>query len=114
MLRRIIFVLFLIPLAIILIALTVANRMPVPLNLDVFNPSNPAVSFTAPLFVWLYGAALIGVVVGGIGSWFAQGKHRKRERQYRKESQKLRFEMEETKKQAAPDASTSTSLVLSR
>lgn len=114
MLRRIIFVLFLIPLAIILIALTVANRMPVPLNLDVFNPSNPAVSFTAPLFVWLYGAALIGVVVGGIGSWLAQGKHRKRERVYRKESQKLRYEIEETKKQIVPETTPSNSLLLTR
>ena len=114
MLRRIIFVLVLIPLAIILIALTVANRMPVPLNLDVFNPSNPALSFTAPLFVWLYTAALIGVVVCGIGSWFAQGKHRRRERRYRKESEKLRYEIEETRKQAGPDESTSTSLVLTR
>lgn len=95
MLRKIIFVLILIPLAIVLIALTVANRQSVSLNLDVFNPSNGALSFDAPFFVWLYAAGALGVLVGGIGSWFAQSKHRKKERAYKKEVQHLRYEMKE-------------------
>lgn len=112
MIRKIIFVLFLIPLAIILIALTVANRSLVPLSLDVFNPGNPALTVQAPLFVWLFGAVMIGIVVGGIGSWFAQGRHRKEKQKFKKEAQKLRYEIEHT-----PDAkkdSKSTSLVMAR
>lgn len=110
MIRKIIFVLFLIPLAIALIALTVANRGLVPLSLDVFNPANPALTFHAPLFVWIFCALLIGVIVGGIGSWFAQGKHRKKERAYKKEADKLRFEKENN---TATQGSASTSLVMS-
>lgn len=105
MIRKIIFVLFLIPLAIALIALTVANRGAVPLSLDVFNPANPALTFHAPLFVWIFCALVVGVIVGGIGSWFAQGKHRKKERAYKKEADKLRFEKENNP--AAKQASTS-------
>lgn len=111
MIRKIIFVLFLIPLAIALIALTVANRGLVPLSLDVFNPANPALTFHAPFFVWIFCALVIGVIVGGIGSWFAQGKHRKKERAYKKEADKLRFEMENNP--AAKQDSPSTSLVMS-
>ena len=90
MIRKIIFVLFLIPLAIALIALTVANRGNVPLSLDVFNPANPALTFHAPLFVWVFCALAIGIIVGGVGSWFAQGKHRKKERAYKKEADRRR------------------------
>ncbi|MEM8541549.1 MAG: lipopolysaccharide assembly protein LapA domain-containing protein [Pseudomonadota bacterium] len=110
MIRKIIFVLFLIPLAIALIALTVANRGLVPLSLDVFNPANPALTFHAPLFVWMFCTLVIGVIVGGIGSWFAQGKHRKKERAYKKEADKLRFEKENN---PATQSSASTSLVMS-
>lgn len=111
MIRKIIFVLFLIPLAIVLIALTVANRGAVPLSLDVFNPANPALTFHAPLFVWIFCALAIGVVVGGIGSWFAQGKHRKKERLYKKEADKLRYEKENGP--ATNQKSDSKSLVMS-
>lgn len=94
MISRIINFLFLIPLAIVLIALTVANRNIVPVSIDVFNPSNPALTFNAPMFVWIFGALAIGIIIGGIGSWFAQGKHRRKERQYKKEADKLRYEAE--------------------
>lgn len=111
MIRKIVFVLFLIPLAIVMIALTVANRSAVALSLDVFNPANPALTFHAPLFVWIFCALAIGVVVGGIGSWFAQGKHRKKERAYKKEADKLRFEKENNP--ASNQAAASKSLVMS-
>ncbi len=111
MFRRIIFVLFLIPLAVVLIALIVANRGSVPLSLDIFNPANPALTFHAPLFVWMFGALVIGVIIGGFGSWLAQGKHRKKERAYKKEAEKLRFEKENNPDNKA--SSASTSLVMS-
>lgn len=115
MLRRIIFVLFLIPLAVVLIALTVANRETVSLSVDVFNPQNPALSFEAPFFIWLYAAAAIGVIVGGIGTWLSQGTHRKRERQFKRESEKLRYEIRETERKAGGTPDTpGQSLALSR
>ena len=92
MMRRIFSVLVVIPLAIVLIALSVANRSPVPLRLDVFDPLNPALTVQAPLFIWLFGAMAIGVLAGGVGTWISQGKHRRMERQHRNEARKLRFE----------------------
>lgn len=115
MLRRIFNVLILIPLAIVLIALTVANRTMVPLSIDVFNPGNPALTYEAPLFVWLFGALALGIVCGGIGTWLTQGRHRKQERSFKKEAQKLRHEVEETKRKTGQDkGTTGQSLVLQR
>ena len=42
MIRRLISIFITIPLAIVLIALAVANRGTAPLHFDVFNPQNPA------------------------------------------------------------------------
>ncbi|WP_421854859.1 lipopolysaccharide assembly protein LapA domain-containing protein [Oricola sp.] len=92
MMRRIFSVLVVIPLAVVLIALSVANRASVPLRIDVFDPQNPALTIHAPLFIWLFGAMAIGILAGGIGAWFAQGKHRRAERMYKQEAKKLRFE----------------------
>ena len=54
------------------------------------------------------------VVAGGVGAWIAQGKHRKRERRYKKEADSLRFEVEDTKRKAGTDTEAGKSLVLSR
>jgi uncharacterized membrane protein len=102
--RRIFNVLILIPLAIVLIALSI----------DVFNPGNPALTYQAPLFVWLFVAAAIGVVAGGFGAWLAQGKHRKQERTYKREARQLRHEVEKTKRTNGDNSATGTSLVLQR
>lgn len=114
MIRRLISIFILIPLAIVLIALAVANRGSAPLHFDVFNPQNPALTVNAPMFIWLFAAVAIGVVAGGAGAWIAQGKHRKRERRYKKEADSLRFEVEDTKRKAGSDTEAGKSLVLSR
>ncbi|MBB6261697.1 putative integral membrane protein [Paenochrobactrum gallinarii] len=75
--RRLVTLIILVPLAVILIALSVANRMSVTVTFDPFNPGNPALSYTAPLFVWLFATLLVGLVLGGTVTWLAQGKHRK-------------------------------------
>nr|HMQ58213.1 DUF1049 domain-containing protein [Rhizobiaceae bacterium] len=80
MLNRLVTVLIVIPVAIVLIAFSVANRAPAVVSLDPFNPANPALSWAAPMFLWLSAALVTGVLVGGVASWFAQGHHRKAER----------------------------------
>ncbi|WP_223479172.1 LapA family protein [Oricola indica] len=114
MIRRLISIFITIPLAVVLIALAVANRGSAPLRFDVFNPDNPALTVNAPMFIWLFGAVAIGVIAGGIGAWFAQGKHRKMERRYKKEADSLRYEVEGQKRQSDTETATGRSLVMSR
>ncbi len=112
--RRVFHVLISIPVAIALIALMVANRQSVPLSIDVFNPGNPALTFNAPFFVWLVGAAAIGVVIGGIATWFADGKIRRDRRELRKQAQQLRYEVEDTKRKTGVNNPAAQSLLLQR
>lgn len=92
MINRIVVVVILIPLAIILIALSVANRSTVSFTIDPFNPGNPALSYNAPLFVWLFAALMLGLVIGSLATWYNQGRYRKAARQRRLEAEMLRKE----------------------
>jgi uncharacterized integral membrane protein len=76
--RKIVLFAFTIPLAIILIALSVANRGPVNVTIDPFNPGNQDLSFSVPLFAIVLAALMIGVLLGGFLTWLNQGKHRTR------------------------------------
>jgi uncharacterized integral membrane protein len=87
--KRIVAIVILVPLAVILIALSVANRATTILTIDPFNPGNPALSYSAPLFIWLFGALLIGVVIGSLVTWLTQGKHRRRARDRKLEATRL-------------------------
>ncbi|WP_186388754.1 MULTISPECIES: LapA family protein [unclassified Stappia] len=78
--------LVLVPIAIVLIALAVANRHVVTLSLDPFNRADPALSVDAPLFWILFAAVAFGVFIGGVASWAAQGKWRKEARVKRREA----------------------------
>lgn len=81
MIARLFWIVFLLPVAIVLIALSVANRNIVPLTFDPFNAANPYLTTSAPLFVFLFGCLVIGLVMGSLTTWFAQGKHRRKLRQ---------------------------------
>ncbi|MEL4068660.1 LapA family protein [Ochrobactrum sp. GPK 3] len=87
--KRIVAIVILVPLAVILIALSVANRATTILTVDPFNPGNPALSYSAPLFIWLFGALLVGVVIGSLVTWLTQGKHRRRARDRKLEATRL-------------------------
>jgi len=86
--------LLLLAVAVVLIALIVANRHDALLALDPFKPDNPAITVEAPMFVLLFAALLLGVVLGGIGAWMGQGKWRALARQRTKETFRLRRDRE--------------------
>jgi len=71
------------PIAILLIALAVANRGWVPFSLDPFNAANPALTFQAPLFVLLFLTLVLGMFLGSIATWLRQAPYRKMARQQR-------------------------------
>jgi uncharacterized integral membrane protein len=96
MIRRIVGWVVLVPLCLVLIVFALANRQLVVVN---FNPLVPSEALTTPgvgvpLFLVLFAVLLMGVVLGGIATWFAQGPHRRDERTYRRETERLAREIE--------------------
>lgn len=77
MLNRFLTVVIVIPLAIVLIALAVANRGQVAFTIDPFNPGNPGLTASLPLFMLLFAALALGIVIGSLVTWWRHGRYRK-------------------------------------
>ncbi|MBL8576887.1 MAG: LapA family protein [Mesorhizobium sp.] len=90
MLNRFVLIVVLVPIAIVLVALAVANRATVPFTLDPFNPGNPALTWQMPLFALLFAATAIGLILGSLATWFRQGHYRKLARQRGQEAEALK------------------------
>jgi uncharacterized integral membrane protein len=84
--RRILWLLIAIPVAVVLVTLAVANRHEVRLVLDPFRPETPVVYLSLPFYAYFFVAVLIGVVVGGVAMWASQGRWRKSARSKAKEA----------------------------
>ncbi len=87
--KRFLEVLILLPLAVIGLALAVANRHAVTVSFDPFS-STAAGAIEAPLFIVLIAAVVVGVFLGGFFTWLSQGKHRRALRESRAEAARLR------------------------
>ena len=92
--RRFLTYLILVALAIVAIALSVANREAVTFSLDPFGAASPRWSLTAPLFVLLFAALALGVLAGGVATWMRQHKWRRAARSERANAQQLRQEVD--------------------
>jgi hypothetical protein len=90
MFNRFALIVVFVPLAVILIALAVANREMVAFTVDPFNPGNPTLTVTLPFFIFLFAALGLGMIVGGLVTWIRQGRYRKLARQRRLEVEGLR------------------------
>ena len=93
MLNRIVIALVVVPVAIILIALAVANRAPAVFTIYPFNPGNPALTLQLPLFVMLFLALGLGMVIGSLATWWKQGRYRKEAKARSREVETLRGEI---------------------
>ncbi len=100
MLKKIVNIVVLVPVAIILIVLSVANRQTVTLALNPFNPADSVLSASAPFFVFIFLAVIFGLVVGSLATWFGQGKYRKRARNEAHEAVKWHAEAEKHRTRA--------------
>lgn len=105
MLNRIIVVVILVPVAVVLIALAVANRQLTTFTLDPFNPGNAALTLQLPLFVMLFLALILGMVIGGAAAWLKQGRYRKEARVKRREVQSLLQQRQPAPTAQGPSAS---------
>jgi uncharacterized integral membrane protein len=94
LLRKLVAVLVLVPLAIVIIAFAVANRQAITLSFDPFSPSAPAASLTLPLFVIVIGALVAGVIVGGLAVRLGHGRWRRMARRLEREAAELRARLD--------------------
>jgi hypothetical protein len=103
MIRRIVGWVVLVPLCLVLIVFALANRQLVVVNFNPIVPSGaldqPGVG--VPLFLVLFTVLLFGVVLGGVATWFAQAPHRRDERTWRREAERLNREVDAIRRSPA-------------
>ena len=87
--------LLLLPLAVALVVLAIANRQVVTVSLDPFS-SSQALSFSAPLFWILFTTLATGIVIGGVSAWASQARWRRRARDSEREVKRLKNEHDNT------------------
>ncbi len=92
MLKRVVRLLIAFPVALLLITLAVANRHSARLILDPFRPESPAVSVEMPFYFFLFGALVVGVVLGGVATWLGQSHWRKSARRRTQDAMRWRAE----------------------
>lgn len=90
MLRKLLWLFVVFPAGVVLVTFALANRHDVRLSLDPFSSSDPFLFLEAPFFLFLLGALLLGLLLGGFVTWLGQGKWRKAARQNTREADTLR------------------------
>jgi uncharacterized integral membrane protein len=116
MISRILSIVILVPLAILLVVFCVSNRELVTVSLDPLG-TMPQFTFGLPLFLLLMGAVILGVVMGGIGTWLTQSHYRRKAARRKAEMARLRREADEANERLRlirEEVSTSTALAAPR
>jgi uncharacterized integral membrane protein len=94
MLRKLVFWLILVPLAIVILMFAVANRETVTVSFDPFSATQPAAAVSVPLFVLIFILVILGVVIGGVAAWLRQSGYRRAARRRDAEVSALHSEIE--------------------
>lgn len=97
--KRLWTLLVVLPLAVVLIIFGVANRQVVQISLDPVATDAPWFAVSVPLFVALFAALILGVIIGGVATWFTQSVYRKQARDTKVEATKLARERDVQKEQ---------------
>jgi uncharacterized integral membrane protein len=85
----------------LLVAFAIANRDPVTVSFDPFDHGAPAYMVTLPLYVLALAILILGVALGGIVSWFTQGKRRRYRRRLEAELNRVRAELDRAMREKA-------------
>jgi len=99
LLRKFLSAAVIIPLGIFFIVFAVANRHLVTVSFDPFNSATPTVAVTLPLFVVIIAVAMLGVLAGGMATWFRQGRWRRAARQSEAEARQMRTQLADLRTQ---------------
>jgi uncharacterized integral membrane protein len=98
--RKFLTALLVIPLGVFFVIFAVANRHLVTVSFDPFNSVTPTVAVTMPLFAVIIAVAMLGVVAGGMATWFRQGRFRRAARQSEAEARQMRTELADLRQSA--------------
>jgi uncharacterized integral membrane protein len=96
--KRFFKVFFLFLIGCVIAAFAVANRQPVRFVVDPFIDRDLAASFQAPLFIYLFVAMFIGLIVGAGAAWIGHGHWRKTARLGHREAALWKREAENLKR----------------
>ncbi len=78
------------PVGVILVTLMVINRHMVGFVYNPFVAREFAQKIELPFFFYLLGALIVGTIIGGMATWFAQGRWRKVARKRSREAREMR------------------------
>ena len=106
MLKRIVFLVVVVPIALILLALSVANRQPVSLNFNPIRPDMPGDQVVLPFFWFLFLTFALGAIVGGMVVWFSQSRYRRTAREREREADEWRYKADRERERAEAMAQT--------
>jgi hypothetical protein len=85
----------------------------VALILDPFRPENPALSIELPLYAYLLGALVVGVILGGVATWMGQSRWRQTARAQGQRAARWQAEADRlTRERDVSAASTGTDLAI--
>jgi uncharacterized integral membrane protein len=98
--RKFLTALLVIPLGVFFVIFAVANRHLVTVSFDPFNSVTPTVAVTMPLFAVIIAVAMLGVLAGGMATWFRQGRFRRAARQSEAEARQMRTELADLRQSA--------------
>jgi uncharacterized integral membrane protein len=101
LMRKFLTALVVIPLGIFFVIFAVANRHLVTVSFDPFNSATPTVAVTLPLFVVIIAVAMLGVLAGGMATWFRQGRFRRAARRNEAEVREVRTQLADLRGQTA-------------
>lgn len=96
--KRFFTVLILLIVGCLLVAFGIANRHPVTFIADPFIDEKMALSFQAPLSLFLFLAMFAGVIVGWVTAWLGQGRWRQQAKATHKEATLWKREAENLKR----------------
>jgi uncharacterized integral membrane protein len=111
-LKRFLWMVVALPVAVVLVALAVANRQATRLVLDPFRPDAPVLSLVMPLYAYLLGALLVGVVLGGLATWTTQGRWRRTARTKSQDAMRWQAEADRLARERDRDVESRKQLAL--
>ena len=104
--RKFLTALVLIPLGVVFIVFAIANRHLVTVSFDPFN-ADPSAGVRLPLFVVIIAVAILGVIAGGMATWFRQRHWRRAARRHEADAREARTQLDDLRgramKPARPD-----------